>query len=140
MATSSGRPTRRHWARGTATASGWTLALPEGSSLNLAPLQLIEVPVDVQVPAGLSAGASAAIVLNVTDGALNTSAGTTRLRIPSTDYAFSTTNLDFGAVPYRAHEAMLCRADTTRLRALGWRPAFGLESGLLETLRREGLA
>ena len=52
----------------------------------------------------------------------------------------SRTRLDFGAVPYRAHEAMLCRADTTRLRALGWRPAFGLESGLLETLRREGLA
>ncbi|MDC8784100.1 NAD-dependent epimerase/dehydratase family protein [Roseateles koreensis] len=44
------------------------------------------------------------------------------------------TLLDFGAVPYRANEAMHCVADTTRLGELGWRPAFDLESGLRHTL------
>lgn len=40
------------------------------------------------------------------------------------------TELDFGAVPYRSNEAMLCVADTTRLRALGWRPEISLAAGL----------
>jgi CDP-paratose synthetase len=53
--------------------------------------------------------------------------------------AGSRTRLDFGAMPYRPNEAMLCQADTTRLRALGWHPAFSLESGLRETIRREQL-
>ncbi len=44
------------------------------------------------------------------------------------------TQLDFGAVPYRANEAMLCVADTTRLRGMGWAPIFDLESGLKHTL------
>ncbi|ANH67598.1 NAD(P)-dependent oxidoreductase [Mitsuaria sp. 7] len=44
------------------------------------------------------------------------------------------TQLDFGAVPYRAHEAMLCVADTARLRGLGWVPRFDLEAGLRQTL------
>lgn len=48
--------------------------------------------------------------------------------------AGSTTQLDFGAVPYRENEAMLCVADTSRLRALGWAPAFDLASGLRNTL------
>ena len=78
------------------TTSGWTLALPDGLVASLAPLQVVEVPVDVQVPAHAAAGESANIVLDVTDGALNTTAGTTRLRIPSTDYSFSTRALDFG--------------------------------------------
>lgn len=46
----------------------------------------------------------------------------------------ATTQLDFGAVPYRTNEAMLCVADTTRLRALGWLPRFDLESGLRQTI------
>ncbi|MDQ2640480.1 MAG: NEW3 domain-containing protein [Pseudomonadota bacterium] len=79
------------------STSGWTLGMPGGSNATLAPLQVIEVPVDVQVPPGAVAGDSASIVLDVTDGALNTIAGTTRLRIPSTDYTFSTRNLDFGS-------------------------------------------
>ncbi|HWL61839.1 MAG TPA: outer membrane beta-barrel protein [Steroidobacteraceae bacterium] len=78
------------------TTSGWNLAMPGGGSATLAPLEVIEVPVDVQVPSGAVAGDSAGIVLNVTDGALNAIAGTTRLRVPSTDYTFSTRNLDFG--------------------------------------------
>lgn len=53
--------------------------------------------------------------------------------------ARSTTRLAFGAVPYRANEAMLCRADTARLRALGWRPIHDLASGLQDTLRKESL-
>jgi CDP-paratose synthetase len=51
----------------------------------------------------------------------------------------STTRLAFGAVPYRPNEAMLCRADTQRLQALGWRPRFDLASGLQETIRKESL-
>ena len=51
----------------------------------------------------------------------------------------STTRLDFGAIPYRANEAMLCRADTARLLELGWRPRFDLVSGLQETIRKEQL-
>jgi nucleoside-diphosphate-sugar epimerase len=47
------------------------------------------------------------------------------------------TRLDFGAIPYRPNEAMRCVADTTRLRGLGWRPAFDLVSGLQDTLRKE---
>jgi len=40
------------------------------------------------------------------------------------------TVLDFGAVPYRGNEAMLCVADTTRLRNLGWYPTVPLADGL----------
>jgi len=49
----------------------------------------------------------------------------------------SSTQLAFGAVPYRANEAMRCVADTTRLRGLGWLPAHDLASGLQDTLRKE---
>lgn len=44
------------------------------------------------------------------------------------------TVLDFGAVPYRTAEAMLCLADTTRLRALGWVPQLDLDTGLRFTI------
>lgn len=40
------------------------------------------------------------------------------------------TVLDFGGVQYRANEAMLCVADTTRLRSLGWNPTVPLADGL----------
>lgn len=49
----------------------------------------------------------------------------------------STTRLAFGALPYRPNEAMLCRADTMRLRQLGWLPRFDLASGLQDTIRKE---
>lgn len=49
----------------------------------------------------------------------------------------STTRLAFGALPYRTNEAMLCRANTTRLQALGWRPTHNLVSGLQDTIRKE---
>lgn len=40
------------------------------------------------------------------------------------------TILDFGSVPYRDNEAMLCVADTTRLQSLGWHPTVPLVDGL----------
>lgn len=48
--------------------------------------------------------------------------------------AGASTALDFGAVPYRANEAMLCVADTTRLRELGWHPEVALIDGLRRLL------
>lgn len=44
--------------------------------------------------------------------------------------AGASTTLEFGAVPYRTNEAMLCVADTARLRGLGWRPEVSLTDGL----------
>jgi CDP-paratose synthetase len=44
--------------------------------------------------------------------------------------AGATTVLDFGVVPYRVNEAMLCVADTARLRGLGWQPEVPLVDGL----------
>jgi|EndMetStandDraft_4_1072995.scaffolds.fasta_scaffold102259_2 CDP-paratose synthetase len=48
--------------------------------------------------------------------------------------AGANTTLDFGAVPYRTNEAMLCVADTTRLRGLGWNPKMSLRDGLRNIL------
>lgn len=42
----------------------------------------------------------------------------------------ASTVLDFGAVPYRANEAMLCVADTSRLCDLGWHAQVQLADGL----------
>lgn len=49
----------------------------------------------------------------------------------------ATTELRFGAVPYRANEAMHCQADIAFMRGLGWAPAFDLEAGLKKTLETE---
>lgn len=49
----------------------------------------------------------------------------------------SRTELQFGAVPYRANEAMLCQADTRRLKNLGWQPAYSLEQGIQKTITQE---
>lgn len=46
----------------------------------------------------------------------------------------STTKLNFGAIPYRANEAMLCRADISKLKEMGWAPKYSLLSGLKETI------
>lgn len=42
--------------------------------------------------------------------------------------------LGFGEVPYRPDQVMELAADVTRLGALGWRPAIGLDQGLRETI------
>lgn len=49
----------------------------------------------------------------------------------------SRTELKFGAIPYRANEAMLCQADTRRLQNLGWQPAYSLEQGIRKTIELE---
>jgi nucleoside-diphosphate-sugar epimerase len=45
--------------------------------------------------------------------------------------------LQFGAIPYRANEAMLCQADTSRLNNFGWQPAHSLEQGIKKTIDLE---
>lgn len=49
----------------------------------------------------------------------------------------SRTELQFGAIPYRANEAMLCQADTRRLKDLGWQPAYSLAQGIRKTIDLE---
>jgi CDP-paratose synthetase len=49
----------------------------------------------------------------------------------------SNTELQFGALPYRANEAMHCQADITTMRRLGWQPHFSLTSGIKKTLDME---
>lgn len=46
----------------------------------------------------------------------------------------SRTQLTFGAIAYRPNEAMYCKADISRLRELGWAPAYDLSAGIQKTL------
>ena len=46
----------------------------------------------------------------------------------------SATKLRFGAIPYRPNEAMLCKADISKLKEMGWSPKYSLVSGLKETI------
>ncbi len=45
------------------------------------------------------------------------------------------TQLDFGALPYRPHEAMQVSTNLTLLKSLGWRPQFSVAKGLMETIK-----
>jgi nucleoside-diphosphate-sugar epimerase len=49
----------------------------------------------------------------------------------------SRSRLSFGAVAYRPGEPRLTRADTSALRALGWRPLVQLPEGLARTIEGE---
>jgi nucleoside-diphosphate-sugar epimerase len=49
----------------------------------------------------------------------------------------SRTELQFGAIPYRANETMLCKADISRLMNFGWQPAYSLEQGIQKTIDLE---
>ena len=49
----------------------------------------------------------------------------------------SRTQLHFGAVPYRPGEAMHCCADLSRLRELGWQPAYDLHTGIAALIAQE---
>ena len=49
----------------------------------------------------------------------------------------SRTELLFGAIPYRANEAMHCLANLERMTQLGWAPAFNLDAGLKKTIELE---
>ena len=51
----------------------------------------------------------------------------------------SSTELLFGALPYRANEAMHCLASIERMTQLGWHPAFDLNAGLKKTIELEFL-
>jgi CDP-paratose synthetase len=48
--------------------------------------------------------------------------------------AESTTELDFGALPYRNHEQMESVSDNTYLKKLGWENRTGLEEGIRNTV------
>ncbi len=50
----------------------------------------------------------------------------------------STTELAFGALPYRSNEVMHVEANTTKIRELGWVPRFDVEQGLRRMVEREG--
>jgi nucleoside-diphosphate-sugar epimerase len=49
----------------------------------------------------------------------------------------SRTELQFGAIHYRTNEAMLCEADTRRLKKLGWQPSYSLKQGIKKTIELE---
>ena len=49
----------------------------------------------------------------------------------------SLTELQFGALAYRANEAMHCLANVEHIKKLGWRPKFDLKTGLNETIDLE---
>lgn len=49
----------------------------------------------------------------------------------------SRTQLNFGQVPYRTNEDMLCQANISRMQALGWEPRFDLNAGLAKTIKLE---
>ena len=49
----------------------------------------------------------------------------------------SNTKLLFGALPYRANEAMHCLANIEFMTQLGWHPAFDLIAGLKKTIELE---
>jgi nucleoside-diphosphate-sugar epimerase len=44
------------------------------------------------------------------------------------------TNINYGALPYRANEVMESRADIRNLRELGWEPVVSLDEGLRQTV------
>jgi CDP-paratose synthetase len=50
---------------------------------------------------------------------------------------YSTSHLDFGALPYRQHEIMASAADISLLMSLGWQPRFSLEAGLGKVVEEE---
>jgi|GEM_PF-1505935 len=78
------------------TPAGWTVSLPNGSSLNLNSLEAKEVAVDITVPANAAVGASRDIALTATSG-IETGSGSTRLTILQTDYTLAPTALEFQA-------------------------------------------
>jgi nucleoside-diphosphate-sugar epimerase len=47
------------------------------------------------------------------------------------------TKFNFGAVPYRKNEVMDTKANIEKLLAIGWRPEYTLENGLIETIKKE---
>jgi CDP-paratose synthetase len=54
------------------------------------------------------------------------------------DCSHSKSTLKFGAVAMRENELMYSCADTSRLKELGWQPAYSLESGIKAALKGKG--
>lgn len=53
------------------------------------------------------------------------------------DLTSATTQLEFGALPYRTNEVMFSQADTTKLHKLGWTSRFDLAAGLTKMINGE---
>lgn len=49
------------------------------------------------------------------------------------------TDLNFGAIEYRANELMECKTDISKLKELGWNPQIILEEGIKRTIREESV-
>lgn len=49
----------------------------------------------------------------------------------------TTTELKFGALPYRENEVMESHVDISGISRLGWRPRISLEDGLMATIKQE---
>ena len=49
----------------------------------------------------------------------------------------SKTKLNFGVLPYRVGEAMLCQADITNLESMGWKCFYNIETGLQKIIKHE---
>lgn len=48
----------------------------------------------------------------------------------------ASTTLNFGALPYRDNESMLCQADIRKITNLGWRAEFTIRQGILEIIQK----
>lgn len=51
----------------------------------------------------------------------------------------SNTTFNLGAIPYRKNEVMDTKANISKLLALGWKPHYTLEDGLIDTIKKERL-
>ena len=49
----------------------------------------------------------------------------------------SSSDLVFGAIPYRKDELMQSTTDLTKLKALNWKPKTSLEQGVRKTIAME---
>lgn len=74
-----------------------------------------------------------------TDIALGTGQAPTVREFAETAHSLlaSTTQLKFGAIPYRSNEAMHCVADPVWLREHGWKAKYNIADGLTQTIHKE---
>jgi len=56
------------------------------------------------------------------------------------DMIGSSSELNFGAIPYRNNELMISKSDNTDLLKLGWEPKYNLIDGLMETLENNRIS
>jgi hypothetical protein len=80
-----------------ALPAGWTVALMNGSSVDIAGLAVVEVPVSIEVPAGAAGGTSRTIEVTAGSGSY-TNASSTRLTVLQADYTISPQTLEFNGV------------------------------------------